>query len=126
MIEFVFVAFLFPSGILAQEKQPIQYKLYRTEELIKIDNPDPAQRHRLEILTNKKNAKHMGGIFVILSSAAPEAKATFHYHKSRASIPMILSGKGMELVEGNAILIKGGDVIFIPPQRETYDLEHFR
>lgn len=120
------MAFLFPSGILAQEKQPIQYKLYRTEELIKIDNPDPTQRHRLEILTNKKNAKHRGGIFVILSSAAPEAKAIFHYHKSHASILMILSGKGMELVEGNAILIKGGDVIFIPPQRETYDLEHFR
>lgn len=41
-------------------------KIYRPEELIRIENPTPEVRHRLKILTEEANAKALAGHFSIL------------------------------------------------------------
>lgn len=115
MIGFIFFTLLFPYTILAQMKEPLQYKIFKIDDFIKMDNPNPKQSFRLEILTDKDDAKDLGGIFGIRSTAAPGSKPTYHYHRNRESILFIISGEGEEMVEGKAIPIKAGDVIFIRP-----------
>jgi quercetin dioxygenase-like cupin family protein len=78
-------------------------------------SPTPAQLYRLEILTDKDDAKNLGGIFGIMPPAAPGAKPAYHYHKDRESIIMVLSGEATEMLEGQAIPLKAGDIIFIRP-----------
>lgn len=63
------IAFLFPSGVLAQGKE---YKIFTIDEYVKMDNPDPGKRYRLEILTDKDNATKMGGIVILLPAKAPQ------------------------------------------------------
>ena len=36
------------------------------------------------------------------------------YHKNRESIIVFISGEGIEVIEGEEIPIKAGDVLFIP------------
>ena len=115
MVGFIFFTLLFPSAVLAQGKESLQYKIFKTDDFIKMDNPNPKQSFRLEILTDKDEAKDLGGIFGIRPVAAPGSKPTYHYHKNRESILFIISGEGEEMVEGKAIPIKAGDVIFIRP-----------
>lgn len=98
-----------------QAKEAVQYKVIRTEDFTNMDNPSPGQRLLLKVLTEEDRAKHLGGIFSILPPAAPAAEPAYHYHKNRESIIQILSGDATEMVEGKAIPLKPGDVIFIPP-----------
>jgi len=108
---FIFTAFLIPSWVFAQGKEPIQYKVFRAEEFIKMANPNPGQRYRIEVLTDKDNAKNLGGIFGIRPPSAPGQKISYHYHKNRESIIIFLSGEGMHMIEGKAIPVKAGDII---------------
>lgn len=104
------IVFLFPSGVLAQGKE---YKIFTVDEYVKMSNPDPGQRYRLEILTDKDNATKMGGIVILLPAKAP--KAAYHYHKNRESLLMVISGQATEVVEGKEFPLKAGQLIYIPP-----------
>jgi len=104
------IVFLFPSNVLAQGKE---YKIFTVDEYVKMDNPDPGKRYRLEILTDKDNATKMGGIVILLPAKAP--KAAYHYHKNRESLIMVISGQATEVVEGKKIPLKAGQLIYIPP-----------
>ena len=108
-------AFLSASTVFAQGNEPLQYKIFNTGDFIKMENPNPSQTYRLEILTDKDNAKDLGGIFGMRPPAAPGAKVTYHYHKNRESVIVVISGEGLEMVEGKAIPIKAGNLIFIRP-----------
>ena len=85
-------------------------KVFKTEEYINMENPDPGKPYRPEILTDKDNAKDLGGIFGLL---APGSQVPYHYHKNRESVIIAISGEAMEIVEGEEILFKAGDIIFL-------------
>ena len=104
------IALLLPSGALAQGKE---YKIFTVDEYVKMSNPEPGKRHRLEILTEKDKATRMGGIVILLPAKAP--KAAYHYHKNRESLLIIISGQATEVVEGKKIPMKAGQMIYIPP-----------
>jgi quercetin dioxygenase-like cupin family protein len=96
-------------------KEPVKFKLFKAGDLMKMPSPTPAQLYRLEVLTDKDDAKNLGGIFGIMPPAAPGAKPAYHYHKDRESIIMVISGEATEMMEGQEIPLKPGDVIFIRP-----------
>ena len=39
----------------------------------------------------------------------------YHYHKKRESVLVVLSGEATAMVEGKAVLIKAGDVLYYLP-----------
>lgn len=86
-------------------------KIYRTEELNRIENPTPGVRHRLQILTEEQNAKALAGHFSILS---PEGDVPYHYHEKRESLIFLIAGDVIEIVEGKEYPVTAGDMIFIP------------
>jgi quercetin dioxygenase-like cupin family protein len=124
MIGFIFLILLTPASVIAQGKEPGKFKLFKTGDFIKMTSPTPAQLYRLEILTDKDEAKNLGGIFGIMPPAAPGAKPVYHYHKDRESIIMVLSGEATEMVEGQAIPLKAGDIIFIRPMVKHTIMNH--
>lgn len=93
----------------------MQYKVIKTRDFMKSANPKPGERVRLEILNDTDEAKNLHGIFGSLPPASAGAKLAYHYHKNRESIIQILSGDATEMVEGKAVPLKPGEVIFIPP-----------
>jgi quercetin dioxygenase-like cupin family protein len=109
-IGLILIAFLIPSVALAQG-----YKLFKSEDFISKANPDPSKNYREEILTDKDAAKELGGILVVVPPSAPGAKVRYHFHRKRESVLVVLSGEATEMVEGKAIPIKAGDVIFLLP-----------
>jgi quercetin dioxygenase-like cupin family protein len=101
--------------MIAQGKEPVKFKLFKTADFKEMASPTPAELYRLEVLTDKDDAKNLGGIVGIMPPAAPGAKPAYHYHKNRESIIMVISGEATEMIEGQEIPLKAGDVIFIRP-----------
>ena len=85
--------------------------VFKTEEYIRKENPNPGQPYRPEILTEEHNAKSLGGMFGLLVSGS---QVPYHYHKNRESIIIVISGEAIEVIEGEEIPIKAGDVLHIP------------
>ena len=85
--------------------------VFKTEEYIRKENPNPGQPYRPEILTEEHNAKSLGGMFGLL---VPGSQVPYHYHESRESIIIVISGEAIEVIEGEEIPIKAGDVLHIP------------
>jgi quercetin dioxygenase-like cupin family protein len=85
--------------------------VFKTEEYIRKENPNPDQPYRPEILTEEHNAKSLGGMFGLL---VPGSQVPYHYHKNRESIIIVISGEAIEVIEGEEIPIKAGDVLHIP------------
>jgi len=100
---------------MGEGKEPVKFKLFKTGDIMKMTSPTPAELYRAEVLTDKDGAKNLGGIFGIMPPAAPGAKPAYHYHKDRESIIMVISGEATEMLEGEAIPLKAGDLIFILP-----------
>ena len=115
MIGVFFIVLLIPSVGLGQGKELPGFRLFDTQELIKMANPNKDKFYRAEIVTDKMNAKHLNGIFVILPPPSSGAKVAYHYHKDRESVLYIISGTGNEIVDGKKVPVKAGDVLFILP-----------
>ena len=86
-------------------------KLFKLEDFIDMKNPTPGESYRSEILTNEHRAKDLGGMFGLL---VPGGRVPYHYHKKRESIIIIISGEGIEIIEGEAFPIKAGSVLHMP------------
>ncbi|NNK12626.1 MAG: cupin domain-containing protein [Desulfofustis sp.] len=86
-------------------------KLFTTLEYLEIENPQPGESYRPEILTDADNAKELGGMFGLLS---PGNQVPYHYHQNRESVIVVISGEAIEVIEGEEMVIKEGDIIFIP------------
>ncbi len=114
VIGFFFITLLISSRAITQEKAPIQYKVISTQDFLKVVNPKPDERLRVEALTPKE-AKNINGILSTLPPAKSGQKPAYHYHTHREGIIQILSGDATEWIEGKPIPLKVGDVIFIPP-----------
>lgn len=93
------------------ESEEREMKIFKVEEYINMDNPNPGMPYRPEILTDEHKAKNLGGIFGIL---VPGSQVPYHYHNNRESIIIVISGEATEIVEGEKIPIKAGDVMYIP------------
>lgn len=93
----------------------MHYKLIRTRDFVSAPNPNPGQRARLEILSKQDQAQSLNGIFGIIPASGRAKQPAYHYHRSRESIIHILSGSGIEMIEGQPVSLGPGDVIFIPP-----------
>ena len=87
---FFFAIFLVPSSMVGQAKGPIQYKMMKTADLIKMANPKPSERFRMELLGEKEQVKHLGGIMVILPPSPAGQKVAYHFHKNRESVIMMI------------------------------------
>jgi uncharacterized cupin superfamily protein len=86
-------------------------KRFKTADYVQMENPTPGETFRPEILTDKHGAKDLGGMFGLLP---PGTQVPYHYHNKRESVIMIISGEGIELMDGEEIPISAGDVFFIP------------
>jgi len=89
-------------------------EVYHTQEFIEKENLTPGEIYRINILTEDK-AKDLGGLF---GAIPPGCGGEVHYHEKRESILIIISGEAVEIVEGEEVPIKAGDVLFIPPQEK--------
>lgn len=87
-------------------------KLFKTEDYVKMQNPEPGKPYRPEILTSEHQVKNLGGMFGLL---VPGSQVPYHYHNNRESIIIVISGEATEIIEGKEIPIKAGDVLYIPP-----------
>ena len=86
-------------------------KIFKVEDYINMKNPNPGTPYRPEILTEPHNAKALGGMFGLLE---PGNQVPYHYHNNRESIIIVICGEAIEVLEGEEIPIKAGDVLFIP------------
>ena len=86
-------------------------EIFKIEEFVKMENPNPGTRFRQDILTNEQKAENLGGMFGLLS---PGNQVPYHFHNKRESIIIVISGEGTEIVEGKEIPIKANDVLYIP------------
>ena len=86
-------------------------KRFKTGDYITLENPTPGESYRPEILTAEHGARDLGGMFGLLP---PGTQVPYHYHNKRESIINIISGQGIEVMDGEEIPISAGDVFFIP------------
>jgi len=86
-------------------------KLFKLKDFVDMKNPTPGESYRPEILTNAHRAKDLGGMFGLL---VPGSQVPYHYHKKRESIIIIISGEGIEIIEGQEFPLKTGDILHIP------------
>ena len=86
-------------------------KMFKVQEYINMENPNPGMPYRPEILTGAHKSKDLGGMFGLL---APGNQVPYHYHKNRESIIIVISGEAIEVLEGEEIPIKEGDLLYIP------------
>jgi quercetin dioxygenase-like cupin family protein len=104
-------------------------KIFKSEEYRKIENPTPGETYRPEILSVEHQAKNLGGIFGLFP---PGSQVPYHYHKNRECLILVISGEGIEMIEGEEIPIQAGDVLYIPAgekhttiNRSNQDLRFF-
>jgi len=86
-------------------------KRFKTADYVQMVNPTPGETFRPEILTDKHGAKDLGGMFGLLP---PGTQVPYHYHNKRESVITVISGEGIEVMDGEEIPISTGDVFFIP------------
>ena len=86
-------------------------KLIRTEEFIHTKNPNPGKRFMQDILPRDKAPESMGGIFGLIEPG----QGPYHFHNTRHSLIMAISGEATEIIEGKEVLLKPYDLLHIPP-----------
>jgi uncharacterized cupin superfamily protein len=86
-------------------------KIFKSDDYVKMQNPNPGKPHRPEILTAEHGAKKMGGMFGLLP---PGTQVPYHYHNNREAVIVAISGEAIEVIEGKETPIKAGDILFIP------------
>ncbi len=87
-------------------------EIFKIEEFIKKESPNPGERFVQQLLTREKKAKNIGGILVVLPAGG---KTPYHFHNKRESVIIPISGEATEIFEGKEIQIKPNDVLYIPP-----------
>ena len=100
----------------AQNKAAVPYKVISTTDYIQSKNPKPGERQRVDVLTqDAEGARLVNGHLSAIPPGKPGEKPQYHYHAHRESLIQILSGDVTEMVEGKAVRLKPGDVIYIAP-----------
>jgi len=115
MIGFLFVTFLIPSSMVVKAEEPVKYKFMKIADFVKMANPKPSERFSTPVLGEKEDAKQLAVISVILPPSPPGEEVKYHYHKNRNGVIMMIDGEATEYVEGKAIPMKVGDMIYLAP-----------
>jgi mannose-6-phosphate isomerase-like protein (cupin superfamily) len=93
-----------------------QYKLISTSQLMNSPNPNPGERVRIPVLQEKtEGAQLLNGVYGCIPPAKPGNGPRYHYHVKRESIIHLLAGDATEWVEGEAVPLKPGDIIYLAP-----------
>ncbi|MGD8230298.1 MAG: hypothetical protein PVI20_21190, partial [Desulfobacteraceae bacterium] len=58
-------------------------QIFKIEDYIDVENPNPDKPYRREILAHEHKAKDLGGMVGLL---VPGSQVPYHYHKNRESI----------------------------------------
>ena len=85
-------------------------KFFMFEDYINMENPEPGQIYRPEVLTTEHGAEDMGGMFGLLPAGK---QVPYHYHVKRESVIVAISGEAVEIVEGKEYPFKAGSVCYI-------------
>jgi uncharacterized cupin superfamily protein len=86
-------------------------KIFKTEEFINMKNPTPDTTYKREILTDL----HAQSFFGVFGLVVPGGQGgDVHSHEKGEHIILILSGEGVEMVEGKEFPVKTGDILFVP------------
>lgn len=101
---------------VAQDKPMVTHKVISPADFVKAANPRPGERQRIEILQpGAEGTRHLAGIVASIPPGTPGQQPQYHYHQNRESIIQILAGDATEMVDGKAVPLKAGDVIYIAP-----------
>lgn len=88
-------------------------EIFKIAEYVRKANPETGNRHTERLL--EKKAENLSGLFSVIP---PGGQTPYHFHNKRESVIIIVSGQGMEVVEGAKIPIQAGDVLFIPSKQK--------
>ncbi|MFH1241489.1 MAG: cupin domain-containing protein [Pseudomonadota bacterium] len=86
-------------------------EIFKTEEFINMENPTPNSTYKREILKGL-HAQSLLGVFGLVVPGGQGGDV--HSHDKGEHIILILSGEGVELVEGKEFPVKAGDILFVP------------
>jgi uncharacterized cupin superfamily protein len=86
-------------------------KVFKGEEFAGMKNPTPGKTFKKDLL-KELNAQGLTGVFGLVVPGSQGGD--YHYHEKGEHIIVIVSGEGLEIVEGGEVPIKAGDVLFVP------------
>ena len=87
-------------------------RVFKTAEYANMHIENPEEIYRAPILTEEHEGNALNGIVVVVP---PGSEGHPHYHKERESLFIVISGEAVEVIEGEEVPIRVGDVFFIPP-----------
>jgi len=86
-------------------------KIFKSGEFASMKNPTPGSTYKEDLL-KKLNAQSLSGVFGLV--APGDKGGEYHVHEKGEHIIFIISGEGVELVEGKEIPVKAGDILYVP------------
>jgi quercetin dioxygenase-like cupin family protein len=86
-------------------------KILHIKDFLATKNPNPEERFRLDLITQAQKAEKLSGFLAVLPAGK---EVPYHYHENRESLIFMISGEGVEIVEGKEHPVKAGDAIYIP------------
>jgi len=86
-------------------------KVFSGEEFAGMKNPTPGKTFKKDIL-KELHAQGLHGVFGLVVPGSQGGD--YHFHERGEHIIVIVSGEGMEIVEGGETPVKAGDVLYIP------------
>ncbi len=90
-------------------------KIFRGEKFAEMKNPTPGKTYKKDILKELK-AQELHGVFGLVVPGGQGGD--YHFHERGEHIIVIVSGEGIEIVEGRETQVKAGDVLYIPAGEE--------
>jgi len=111
----ILIASITVNPASAQSASEIGFPLikFNVDEYLAMENPNPGEFFRADILTEDKKIYDMGGLFAILPAGD---EVPYHYHKERESVIFAIAGEAVQIMEGEEFDFVAGDIIVIPPQ----------
>ena len=86
-------------------------KIFKGGEFAGMKNPTPGKTYKKDLL-KELNAQGLYGVFGLVVPGGQGG--ALHYHERGEHIIVIVSGEGVEIVEGAEFPVKAGDVLFVP------------
>ena len=86
-------------------------KIFKGEEFGGMKNPTPGKTYKKDLL-KELNAQSLSGVFGLVVPGGQGGD--YHVHERGEHIIVIVSGEGVEIVEGEDFPVKAGDVLFVP------------
>ena len=86
-------------------------KVFRGDKFARMVNPTPGKTYKKDIL-KELGSRGLHGVFGLV---VPHSQGgEYHHHELGEHIIVILSGEGLEIVEGGEVPVNAGDVLYIP------------